>query len=84
MECPRRSNYGTGVDRMEMSFDRKSYVHGKHHQLLTMKENMIHERTLTHICILHIMLCSQKCHQKRESDSLENEQFRLCLKIGKN
>ena len=38
MERPRRSDSGTGVDRLEMIFDGKIYVHGKHLQLLTMKE----------------------------------------------
>ena len=38
MEQPRRSNYGTGVDRIEMIFDGKIYVPGKHPQLLTTKE----------------------------------------------
>ena len=38
MERPRRSNYGTRVDRLEISFDVKRYVHGQHFQLLMMKE----------------------------------------------
>ena len=38
MERPRRSNNGTGVDRLEMSSDRKSYVHGQHRQFLMMKD----------------------------------------------
>ena len=37
MKHPRRSNYGTGVDRQGMSFDEKRYVHGLHGQLLMMK-----------------------------------------------
>ena len=37
IERPRRSNYGTGVDRQGMSFDEKRYVHGLHGQLLMMK-----------------------------------------------
>ena len=37
MELPRISNSGTGVDRLEMSFDGKSYVHGQHRQLLMTK-----------------------------------------------
>ena len=38
IEHTRGSNYGTGVDRPEMSFDGKLYVHGQHCQLLIMKE----------------------------------------------
>ena len=30
MENPRRLNSGTGVYRLEMSFDGKIYVHGNH------------------------------------------------------
>ena len=37
MELPRISNSGAGVDRLEMIFDGKIYVHGKHRQLLVMK-----------------------------------------------
>ena len=37
MERPRGSNYGIGVDRLEMSFDGKIYVHGQHCQFLMMK-----------------------------------------------
>ena len=38
MERTRRSNPGTGMDRLETSFDGKSFVHGKYCQLLTTKE----------------------------------------------
>ena len=38
MERPRRSNYGTGADRLEMSFDGERYVHGQYCQFLMMKE----------------------------------------------
>ena len=38
MERPRRSNDGTGVDRLEIIFDGKSYVHEQHCQLLMMQE----------------------------------------------
>ena len=38
MELPRISNYGTGVDRLEMIFYGKIYVHGQHRQLLVMKQ----------------------------------------------
>ena len=37
MERPRRSNALTAMDRLEMSFDGKSYVHGQNCQLLMMK-----------------------------------------------
>jgi hypothetical protein len=35
---PVRSNAGTGVNRLEMSFDGKMYTHSKHRQFLMMKE----------------------------------------------
>ena len=38
MEYPRRSNDGTDVDILETSFYGRIYVHGKHRQLLMMKE----------------------------------------------
>ena len=38
MERTIRSNYGTGVDSLEISFDGKSYVHGQHFQFLMIKE----------------------------------------------
>ena len=37
-EHTRGSNYGTGVDRPEMSFDGKSYVHRQYSQFLMMKD----------------------------------------------
>ena len=37
MERPRISNDGTYVDRLEMGFDGKRYVHGQHCQFLMMK-----------------------------------------------
>ena len=35
---PCRVNAGTGVDRLDMTFDGKYYTHGKSHQFLTIKE----------------------------------------------
>ena len=32
------SNAGTGVDRLEISFDGKIYVHGQHRQFLMMED----------------------------------------------
>ena len=37
MEIMRRANSGTGMDRLEMIFDGKRYVHGQHYQFLLMK-----------------------------------------------
>jgi hypothetical protein len=36
---PRRENAGLGVDTLEMSFDGKSYTHGRHRQFMMVKEN---------------------------------------------
>ena len=38
MELPSRYNSGTGVDRLEISFNGKIYAHGQHRQLLMMKD----------------------------------------------
>ena len=36
---PRRTNAGTGVDRLQMSFDGKAYTHGKERQFLIVDED---------------------------------------------
>ena len=38
MELPSRYNSGTGVDRLEISFNVKIYAHGQHCQLLMIKD----------------------------------------------
>ena len=38
MEQSRRSNFGTGVDRIEMAFYGKIYVHGQKPQILSTED----------------------------------------------
>ena len=61
----------TGVDRLEMSFDGKSYVHGQHRQLLMMKDKYDTNKYIdTYIYREHDVMFT-KMLAKRESNSLE-------------
>ena len=84
MECTRISNSGTGVDRLEMSFDGKSYVHGKHHQLLMTEEKYYTSNTIdTYMSLAHDVVFT-KITEKRESNILENEKLRPRSKSTNN
>ena len=60
MEFPRRLNSGTGVDRLEMSFDGKIYSHGKHDKLLMMKEKYDTSKNIdTYMYLAHDFMFTQ-------------------------
>ena len=60
MEHPRKSNDGTGVDRPEMSFYGKFYVHGQHGQLLMMKNKYDTSKDIdTCISLAHAFIFTQ-------------------------
>ena len=60
MKRLRISNSGTGVDRIEMSFDGNIYVHGKHSQLLMMKEKYDTSKDIdTYMYLVHYVMFTQ-------------------------
>ena len=65
MERPRISNSGTGVDRLEMSFDGKRYVHGQHSQLLMIEEKYDTSKDIdTYISLAHDVMFTKMSAKK--------------------
>ena len=67
MEFTIRSNSGTSVDRLEISFDGKSYAHGPHHQFLTMKYKYDKSKDIdTYMNLSHDFMFTQMSAKKKE------------------
>ena len=74
MERPRISNSGTGVDRLEMSFDGKSYVHGQHSQLLMIEEKYDTSKDInTYMSLAHDVIFTHISAKKVINQSRERE-----------
>ena len=66
MERPIRSSAGKGVDRLDMIFNGKSYVHGQHCQFLMMKNKYDASKDIdTYMSLAHDVMFT-KMSEKRE------------------
>ena len=83
MEHHIRSNAGTDVNILEMSFNEKIYVHGQNRQLLTMKDKYDTSKEIdTYMSLAHDVMFTQMSEKKRIY-FLDNDQLRLCSKSTK-
>ena len=78
------SNYGIGMDWLEMSFYGKRYVHGQHRQFLAVKEKYDTSKYIDKYMSLAHYIIFTKISEKGESNSLQNEKLWLCSNSTNN
>ena len=66
MEFPKRSNAVTGMNRLEIRFDVKRYVHGQHRQLLRTKEKYDTSKCIDTYMSLAYDVMFKQMSEKRE------------------